>query len=67
VDVHPRKLGNRVHGADVVPPTALPPLLAHHAGAIVLVAVGVPSARAEIREQLTGLGLVEGESFFFLR
>jgi glycosyltransferase involved in cell wall biosynthesis len=66
VEVNPRKLGNRIHGAAVVPPAALPELLARHPEALVLVAVGVPSARAEIRAQLAPLGLVEGQSFFFL-
>jgi hypothetical protein len=66
VDVNPRKLGNRIHGAAVVPPAALPALRAAHPDAVVLVAVGVPSARAEIRAVLEPLGLVEGRSFFFL-
>jgi hypothetical protein len=66
VDLHPRKLGNRIHGAAVVPPAALPALVARHPGALVLVAVGVPAARAEIRAALAPLGLSEGEGFFFL-
>jgi hypothetical protein len=66
VDVDPRKLGNRIHGAAVVPPAALPGLLAASPDALVLVAVGVPSARDEIRGVLEPLGLVEGRSFFFL-
>jgi GT2 family glycosyltransferase len=66
VDVDPRKLGNRVHGAAVVPPAALPALLAAHPDAVVLIAVGVPSARAEIRAHLDGLGLREGRSYFFV-
>jgi hypothetical protein len=50
----------------VVPPAALPALLARAPGALVLVAVGVPAARAEIRAQLEPLGLQEGRGFFFL-
>jgi hypothetical protein len=67
VDIDPRKVGNRVHGARVVPPAALPALLAAHPGALVLVAVGVPEARPEIRAQLQALGLTEGDRFYFLR
>jgi glycosyltransferase involved in cell wall biosynthesis len=67
IDLHPRKLGNRVHGAPIVPPAALPDLLARHAGACVLVAVGVPAARDEIRAALDELGLAEGSGYFFLR
>jgi GT2 family glycosyltransferase len=66
VEVDPRKLGNRIHGAAVVPSAALPGLLAAHPDALVLVAVGVPRARDEIRGVLEPLGLVEGQSFFFL-
>ena len=66
IDIDPRKIGNRLHGARVVPQVALPSLLATHPDAVVLVAVGVPEARPGIRADLCTLGLVEGERFFFL-
>jgi GT2 family glycosyltransferase len=66
IDLHPRKLGNTIHGAPVVPPPALPALLARTPGTLVLVAVGVPAARAGIRADLEALGLEEGRQFFFL-
>ncbi len=59
VELHPGRIGNRIHGAPVVTPdelAALPrrPLLASVAGA---------SARARIRAHLAGLGHVEGRDF----
>jgi glycosyltransferase involved in cell wall biosynthesis len=66
IDVHPRKLGNHIHGAAVVPPSELPVILAAHPDLLVLVAVGVPEARQEIRALLTPLGLQEGQSFYFV-
>lgn len=59
VELHPRRLGNRIHGAPVVPPAALPalpraPLVASVAGA---------TARAAIRAHLDGLGWVETRDY----
>jgi len=59
LELHPGRLGNRIHGAPVVHPDdlgALPaiPLLASVAGA---------SARAEIRRHLERRGRVEGRDF----
>lgn len=66
IDIDPRKIGNRVHGAPVVPLAALPALLAEHPDVLVLVAVGVPDARPGIRAELDAQGLVEGQRYFFL-
>lgn len=59
VELHPRRLGNRIHGAPVVPPAALPalprtPLVASVAGA---------PARAAIRAHLDALGWVETREY----
>jgi glycosyltransferase involved in cell wall biosynthesis len=64
IDIDPRKLGNVVHGARVVPPAELPGLRAAHPGAVLLVAVGVPEARPGLRVDLAGL--VEGADYFFI-
>lgn len=62
VDVDPAKIGRQARQAGILPPEAVPRLVAR--GATVLVAVGAPSARAEIRRHLAGLGLVEGRDFW---
>ena len=61
VELHPGRLGNRIHGATVVPPQALaalarprPPVVASVAGA---------GARALIRAALVAMGFTEGEDF----
>jgi GT2 family glycosyltransferase len=68
LDIDPRKIGagNVVHGARVVHERALPQVLAAHPDAIVLVAVGVPTARPLIRQALHEAGLQEGERALFL-
>lgn len=52
VDIDPRKIGQTVHGAPVVPPEGL----GAFAGAFVVAAVGQPGAREEIRAALEGMG-----------
>jgi hypothetical protein len=59
VDLDPRKLGQEIHGAPVIPPEGL----AAYRGALVLVAVGRPGARDEIRADLGRLGWCEGVDF----
>ena len=59
VDVHPRKVGTRIHGIPVVSPQALGAPGRGH----LLLCVGVRWARAEIREELRGWGWVEGRDF----
>ena len=59
VELHPRRLGNRIHGAPVVPPDAIPdlprlPLVASVAGA---------GPRARIRAALSSLGFQDGRDF----
>jgi glycosyltransferase involved in cell wall biosynthesis len=67
LDIDPRKVGQRLHGLPVVRPSALAALVAPHPDALVLVAVGIPEARPGIRDDLRAIGLVEGQSYFFLR
>jgi glycosyltransferase involved in cell wall biosynthesis len=59
VEVDPRKLGKRIHGAPVVP--------VEEAGgfprALALGAVSGPSGRARVRQEAAALGLVEGRDF----
>jgi glycosyltransferase involved in cell wall biosynthesis len=56
VEVHPRRLGQRIHGCPVVPVESAPAI----AGALHLAAVGQPGAREEIRRHAARLGLREG-------
>ncbi len=62
VDIHPRKLGRTIHGALVIPPEDLP----ESGQSFILVAVGAPGAREEIREWLTSRGHRELDDFLFL-
>lgn len=62
VDLDPRKIGQRIHGAPVIAPGDL--FRAVDGGRpYVLAAVGSPGARAEIRDALGALGMVEIEDF----
>jgi hypothetical protein len=67
VDIDPRKIGNRIHDTPVVPRAAAAAIVARHPELLVLIAVGVPEARADIRADLAALALTEGERAFFLR
>jgi glycosyltransferase involved in cell wall biosynthesis len=59
VEVHPRRLGQRIHGAPVIPPEALAALRAPR----VVVSVAGERARAEIRAALAVMELREGRDF----
>ena len=59
VEVDPRKLGKRIHGAPVVPVEGA----ADFPGALALGAVSGPEGRERVRELAAGLGLEEGEDF----
>ena len=60
IDVHPRKLGQIIHGARVMPPSAI----AAHDPGLILIGIGVPEARDEIRALLTPRR--EGRDYFFV-
>jgi hypothetical protein len=60
VDVHPRRLGKIIHGAPVVPVTALPELPTEP----ILVSVAGAGPRQKVRAELTAVGRVEGRDFF---
>lgn len=59
VEVNPRKVGQRIHGARVVFPDDLGPPGDEH----LIASVGARGARAEIRAFLDSRGWVEGEHF----
>jgi glycosyltransferase involved in cell wall biosynthesis len=59
VEVDPRKLGKRIHGARVVPVERA----AEFPGALALGAVAGAEGRGRVRELAAGLGLVDGKDF----
>lgn len=59
VELDPRKVGQVIHSAPVVPPEEV----GTYRGALVVAAVGQPNARDEIRRTLTDQGWQEGTSF----
>lgn len=59
VEVDPRKLGKRIHGARVVPVERA----AEFPGTLALGAVSGPEGRARLRQLAARLGLVEGRDF----
>ena len=62
VDINPRKFGKRIHGVPVIPPDELPA----PGEVIVLVAVGAPGAREEIRDWFAPRGYDEGRDYLFI-
>lgn len=58
IDVDPRKIGRKLHGAEIVPPNEAP-----RRGGKMLVTVGTRGARAEIRNWATSAGFKEGIDF----
>jgi len=60
IDVHPRRLGKKIHEAPVVPPEAIPAL----PRSPLLVSVAGPGPRGEIREALATMALQEGRDFY---
>lgn len=62
VDVHPRKIGRKIHGFSVIAPDELP----SPGEVFVVVAVGARNARAEIRAWLVSRGYEELRDFLFL-
>ncbi len=61
VDLDPRKIGQVIHGAPVLDPGELTDRLSP--ATYVLVAVGSPGARAQIRDALDAMGLRETERY----
>lgn len=59
VELDPRKIGQRIHGAPVVAPAAIN----DHRGAFALAAVSGAQARSEIRASLAAAGWREGADF----
>ncbi|HEX6133256.1 MAG TPA: glycosyltransferase [Longimicrobiales bacterium] len=59
VELDPRKIGQKIHGAPVIAPEAVQ----EFAGALVVAAVGQPNGRSEIRSVLDAAGFVEGRDF----
>jgi len=62
VDINPRKIDRIIHGVPVIAPEKVPP----PEECFVVVMVGTPGARDEIRGTLRGLGFHECEDYLFL-
>lgn len=61
IDINPRKIGRRIHGVPVAPPEALPP----PGEVFIVVTVGAPGARDEIRNWLNPRGYTETRDYRF--
>jgi hypothetical protein len=59
VEVHPRRIGQRIHGAPVIEPAELAQLHGHR----IVASVAGASPRAQIRAALTEMSFVEGRDF----
>jgi len=66
VDLHPRKVGRRIHAAPVIPPDDLATRWRLMEDPFLLAAVGARGARAEIRDYLDALGLREIDDYLFV-
>ena len=62
VDINPRKIGKHIHGVHVIREDELPP----PGQCFIVVAVGTPGARDDIRSRLTPRGYQEGTDFLFV-
>jgi len=62
IDVDPRKMGRWIHGVRVIAPEELPP----PGECFIVIAVGTPGAREQIREWLTPHGYREREHYLFV-
>lgn len=62
VDINPRKFGKFIHGYEVVAPEALP----LPGESVIVVAVGAPGARAELRAWFSERGYAEAEDYWFV-
>ncbi len=61
-DIRPSKVGQRIHGHDVIRPEDFPA----PGACFIVVAVGTPGARDEIRAHASRLGFHEGEDYCFI-
>jgi len=61
VELDPRKLGQRIHGALAVPPEQL---LERRDGETILTCVGAPGGREVIRDWMLSHHLVEGQDWW---
>jgi len=59
VEVHPRRVGNRIHGAEVI----APPALATRPRLPIVTSVAGSGPRGEIRAALAGMGFRDGHDF----
>ena len=64
VDIDPGKIGRRKRGCPIIAVEALPDWWGRYANPVVLAAVGSRGARGLIRQQLEGMGLLEGSDWW---
>jgi glycosyltransferase involved in cell wall biosynthesis len=63
VEVHPGRLGQRIRGAPVIAPGALPALMAREGRPPIVVSVARAGPRREVRTALHALGFIELQDF----
>lgn len=62
VDINPRKIGRTIHGVSVISPESLPP----PGTCFIVVAVGAPGARDEIRDWMNSRNYYETRDYLFI-
>jgi hypothetical protein len=62
IDINPRKIGRRIHGYKIIAPDEIETF----GRAFIVVAVGAPGARDEIRQWLAGQAYTEVQDFVFV-
>jgi len=62
IELHPGRIGQRILGAPVTPPSALP-ALARETRLPIVVSVARPGPRAQVRAALAAFGLVDGADY----
>jgi hypothetical protein len=64
IDIDPRKIGRTRRSLPILPADALLDWLRRYRNPVILAAVGIRGARSLIRQQLSGMGLSEGQDWW---
>lgn len=66
VELHPRRIGKVIHGARVIGPPGLPDAMDTLGHPPILVAVGAPGAREDLRQRMAEYAYTEGVEYLFV-